>query len=374
MDSASDSSHRKKTEPGFYRGLGIHPVFRELQNDHQGSGIEVVNVKYKRQAHAAQSRSGFDDKQSIWHDTVDKNLVGRLESGRNPKTREARRRLILIILGLFLALGIILAIAVGITLRLHSPDGGSEGSTDAANSSTPNSPHSPAGKSTSGALNGTGFAVLGPSDPSQGIRLLYQHHTGEIRSLGLQDDVWQKENPVVRINIKKGTQLTAASYYSDGARASHLFYVDSSNILQEVTSVDNGTTWQMGLLGEGKFGVANHSKTALTACYMEDVSSKDEERPVTGAGLKLWYGAEDDSVQELSWTIGDRWWRTTFVFSNLYAGNPLTSSCEDAGNAYLWITTDDNDGLALWWKDFGGGSNNNNGAGDGNWTQGLFPL
>lgn len=153
---------------------------------------------------------------------------------------------------------------------------------------------------------------------------------------------------------------------------SHLFYVDSSNILQEAISVDNGTTWRTGPLGDGKFRVANHSKTALTACNLENSSSEDGEEPVAGTGLKLWYGAEDDSAQELSWAIGDRWWRTTFVFSKLSAGNPLASSCDSGGYAYLWTTTDDNDDLALWWKDFG--SSNNNGSEAGNWTQGLFPL
>ncbi|KAI4211375.1 MAG: hypothetical protein LQ351_005801 [Letrouitia transgressa] len=302
---------------------------------------QVVNVSYKRQAHAAQSRSRFDSKQSIWHDTANKILVGRFGSGTNSKTR----------------------------------------STEAVNSSTADpphdvpssasSPHSPAGNP-SGALNGTGLAILGPDDPRQIIRLFYQHHTGRIRSLSLQDDVWQEENSIVRMNVKREHRLQQQPViptehvlktlvFADCVLLKFLlvppFYVASFNILQEAISVGNGTTWQTGRLGDGDFRVANHSKTALTACNLEISSPEDGKEPAVAASLKLWYGAEDESVQELSWAIGDTELRTTFIFSNLHAGSSLASSYEGVGYAYLWTTTDDNDSLALW-KDFGGSNNN----------------
>ncbi|KAL8740138.1 MAG: hypothetical protein Q9190_007127 [Brigantiaea leucoxantha] len=145
---------------------------------------------------------------------------------------------------------------------------------------------------------------------------------------------------------------------------SHVFYIDNSNTLQEVISNDNLSSWHIGPLGQSDFKAINRSKVAFTVMYNDKWYGHDVGN---SAGLRLWYGGDDDLVHELSYAIGDKSWSTGFTFPNLNASSGIASTGEGTGITHLW--TAGNDGIGLWWKEFNTDGSNSSAHPLGIWVQ-----
>jgi len=103
-----------------------------------------------------------------------------------------------------------------------------------------------------------------------------------------------------------------------------LFYVDPSDILREVISTDNLSTW----LPPSK---SSPSAKALTATHSE---SWFGARRANSSGLRLYYGAPDNQIHELASALGDTSpWSPQFFFNgtNGNAGISGTTIDEDTG-------------------------------------------
>ena len=107
------------------------------------------------------------------------------------------------------------------------------------------------------------------------------------------------------------------------------------------------TTWFVGPLGKSEFE-ASDASTAMTAFYS---GSWLGNTPGKSAGLRLYYGAPDNCIHELSFSLGSSSsWNASFTFDNSTNGNAgMTSDwLEPNGTAQLW-TLNSNNELNLWY-------------------------
>lgn len=154
-----------------------------------------------------------------------------------------------------------------------------------------------------------------------------------------------------------------------------MFYIDSTNLLQEKISTDNMTTWTEGPLGDSKFEASDES-TAMTAFYsgswLGAIASKS-------AGIRLYYGAPDNCIHELSFSPGSSSsWNASSTFDNNTNGNAgMTSDwLESNATAQLW-TLDTNNELKLWYYIYNTTNENDQTPANiayGQWAEGWHPL
>ena len=154
-----------------------------------------------------------------------------------------------------------------------------------------------------------------------------------------------------------------------------MFYIDSTNLLQEKISTDNMTTWTDGPLGDSKLE-ASDASTAMTAFYS---GSWLGETAGNSAGIRLYYGAPDNCIHELSFSLGSSSsWNASFTFDNGTNGNAgMTSDwLQSNATAQLW-TLDTSNALKLWYHIYNTTNENNQtpeNIGYGQWVEGSHPL
>ena len=154
-----------------------------------------------------------------------------------------------------------------------------------------------------------------------------------------------------------------------------MFYIDSTNLLQEKISTDNMTTWTDGPLGSSMFE-ASDASTAMTAFYS---GSWLGETAGKSAGIRLYYGAPDNCIHELSFNLGrSSSWNASSTFDSEANGNAgMTSDwLESNATAQLW-TLDTNNELQLWYHIYNttnADSQTPANIGYGEWIQGSHPL
>lgn len=154
-----------------------------------------------------------------------------------------------------------------------------------------------------------------------------------------------------------------------------MFYIDPRNILQEKIGTDNMTTWTDGPLGKSQFE-ASDASTAMTAFYS---GSSLGETAGKSAGIRLYYGAPDNCIHELSFSLGSSSsWSASSTFDNTTNGNAGMTSDWLASNAtaQLW-TLDTSNELKLWY--FIHNTTNQNdqipaNIAYGKWAEGWHPL
>lgn len=126
-----------------------------------------------------------------------------------------------------------------------------------------------------------------------------------------------------------------------------MFYIDSTDVVQEKISTDNMTTWTDGPLGQSNFK-ASDASTAMTAFYS---GSWLGEIAGESAGIRLSYGGPDNCIHELSFSLGSSTlWNASFIFDANTNGNAgMTSDwLESNATVQLW-TLDKSNELKLWY-------------------------
>ena len=144
-------------------------------------------------------------------------------------------------------------------------------------SGTPNvSKLTPQILSTSGAFNGTSLATFNIALNQELVtHLFYQDYQGQLRRVEKDGSQWSGGPAIAAVvssNAKNATPIACANYTDTTTNApkvrlpallrldrstdvpiqANLFYVDPTNVLQEVISTDNFQTWQTGNLQRGK--------------------------------------------------------------------------------------------------------------------------
>ena len=161
---------------------------------------------------------------------------------------------------------------------------------------------------------------------------------------------------VVSSNAKNATPLACVNYTDVATNAptvrllsqsrlkrsidipiqAHLFYVDPTNVLQEVISTDNYETWEFGTIDNSAVKISP-SAFALTAFYTQQ------------SGLRLYYGGVDGLVHEIIYISGDGVWSEQFQFQDSNGNGGISHNLcnENPGIAQLYVLDTHND-IRLW--------------------------
>lgn len=148
----------------------------------------------------------------------------------------------------------------------------------------------------------------------------------------------------------------------------HVFYIDSSNVLQEMINSNTSQGWTKGPLGKAGIRAVDAPSVGLGVDYTtaNPLSNVSEVGVVDNSvGLRLYYGASGSVIQELSWTLEDDVWSMISRFEdnvNGYGGISATGA--GTGWAYVYMLTSDNR-LQLHWSDDTQQRNNSSGATSG---------
>lgn len=133
------------------------------------------------------------------------------------------------------------------------------------------------------------------------------------------------------------------------------------------------STWTDGPLGASNFE-ASEASTAMTAFYSGSWLGNTVGK---SAGIRLYYGAPDNCIHELSFSLGSSSsWNASFNFDNNTNGNAgmVSNWLEPNATAQLW-TLDMSNELKLWYHIYNGTDKDNDAAPAyivyGEWDEGL---
>lgn len=214
--------------------------------------------------------------------------------------------------------------------------------------------------STSGTFNGTSLATFHSGLNYELVtHLFYQDYQGQLRRIEKDGSQWSGGPAipaVVSSNAKNATPLACANYTDTATNAqkvrlsalprlsrstdvpiqANLFYVDPTNVLQEVISTDNFQTWKAGTLGNSAVKISP-SAFALTTIYFPE------------SGLGLYYGGVDGLVHEIIYTSGDGIWSGQFRFQSSNGNGGICHSTfnDPPGLAQLYMLDTQNN-IRLW--------------------------
>ncbi len=127
--------------------------------------------------------------------------------------------------------------------------------------------------------------------------------------------------------------LSRLSQSTDVPIQANLFYVNQTNVLQEVISTDNFQTWKTG----NSAVKISPSAFALTTFYLPD------------SGLRLYYGGVDGLVHEIIYISGDGIWSAQFRFQSSNGNGGICHSLfnDNPGLAQLYMLDTQNN-IRLW--------------------------
>ncbi|KAK0513493.1 hypothetical protein JMJ35_004479 [Cladonia borealis] len=265
-----------------------------------------------------------------------------LKSTTVPKKRQSWKLWLSIIAGACLIVALAIAIALGLHYSKDSSRSSAKPVEPASNTSatpipptsrTPNASNlTPQTLSTSGAFNGTSLATFN-GDVNQELvtHLFYQDYQGQLRRVEKDGSQWSGGPaiaPVVSSSAKNATPIACANYTdtTTNAQKANLFYVDPTNMLQEVISTDNFQTWQTGTLGNSALQISP-SAFAMNSFYLPE------------SGLRLYYGGVDGLVHEIVYISGDGIWSEQFRFESSNGNGGICHSIydENPGLAQLYM-------------------------------------
>ncbi|KAI9876995.1 MAG: hypothetical protein M1830_005080 [Pleopsidium flavum] len=233
--------------------------------------------------------------------------------------------------------------------------------------------------STTGVMNGSGVVALDVGDGSSRIILYSQHYNGEIRKSEYLGDTWTGGQhadvvEVVASNARNGTPLMAVSFSRHQELIWRVFYVDNNDYLQE-SLMSNKTQggWSTGLLGAGRHKASDSNRVGLTACHNSQWYGAPYNS--SGGGLRLYYGANNHTVQELLWADGNGAWDygTNFPDSNGDGGVECTVAHSNPPSiTNLWLINSNNE-LEQLWFDFNASAQTSNHT-TGTWVKGRQAI
>ncbi|KAI9714594.1 MAG: hypothetical protein M1812_006399 [Candelaria pacifica] len=337
-----------------------------------GDGLEVAPAEWYQHSASLQVDSGTEDKQ-IPSDVPPDKSTGIIKPA-SVCGLPSKRFWIILGLAVTLAIGSVLGSTLGTVLSRKAGakplSGGSHESAPLTTSTQNPANQAPSPFSTTGAFNGSGIALLDLGSDAVNLFAYYQHHTGQLRSSALVNNKWSGGGSadIVEISdVKNGTPIGAVSYTTAGILTWHVFYVDSSNVLQETINSNHSNVWTKGPVGKANHEVFNSPTVGLTACWNGDYyGAKDG---ISGGGVRLFYGVNDTAVQELSWAYGDDQWGIGQTITGARGDSGLICAGVGSGTSYLYLQNTDDD-LELWWKDFNVTGAQTPGHPSGMWNKG----
>ncbi|KAA8571435.1 hypothetical protein EYC84_001436 [Monilinia fructicola] len=133
------------------------------------------------------------------------------------------------------------------------------------------------------------------------------------------------------------------------------FYVTADNYLSDWINSNISQSWSQGTIRSGDFQVSNSSTVGLSAC----VNRKWYGAPynITGLGIRLYYGASNNTIQELGWNLdGQIAWFKGASFPNSNGEGGVECTVRGASITYVWMENLQGQ-LQQMWYDFNASAN-----------------
>jgi hypothetical protein len=177
-----------------------------------------------------------------------------------------------------------------------------------------------------GAFNGSGIALASVNfGVDASIYVYYQHYTGEIRALILEDAGTWTDAGIVSTNARNGTPISVVAFVVNETAQWHLFFINEDNYVTERinsnTSVYQENTWHDGPLNQLNLKANDQDMVGLQACFWGDFYGDLDysfgdgfnatNETTMRTGMDLWYADTDTSFKQYSWLDGQSQWSST---------------------------------------------------------------
>ncbi|KAK2798538.1 hypothetical protein FQN50_008806 [Emmonsiellopsis sp. PD_5] len=262
-----------------------------------------------------------------------------------------------IIACIFVVILVLVAVLVPVGLLVIGRKGASDKPNDPDSpSATPSSPTSTSLPTEDGILKGTRLSTMDPRTGGD-IFVYYQYGDGSLRYISMSPTrVWQGSRSLPVDDAMIGTPLTATFTITNGSTTWWLFYVDKSNIIQNIFSRSNPTEWKQGNVGDKRYAVPAQSSIAFTTARG---IRYDAKKPGLGGGLSLFASGTDGHMHEYLYNEDDESWTdgSTFASTNGYGGASVWSQ----NNLAYLFTLGNTQLIDLWWRDYNDTESQNNG-------------
>ena len=209
-------------------------------------------------------------------------------------------------------------------------------------------------------------------DPRTGgdIYLFYQWNDNGLRYISQSPKrVWQGSTDLHVTDAKPGTPLTSVSTISNGstlvsnlpcgrclAKSEQwwLFYVDSTNVIQNIYSRNDPTTWRKGNVGSNRYKVPSQTSIAFTISrgrkYNTTINDLD-------GGISLYAAGTDGTIHEYIFDDENGAWSNGFTFPNTdgFSG----ASTWSTGSSAFFYAESSSQSLELWFRNYDSISDDN---------------
>ncbi|KAL8801369.1 MAG: hypothetical protein Q9200_006962 [Gallowayella weberi] len=258
-------------------------------------------------------------------------------------SRSKRRWIIGLALVLILVVAIATPVGVIVSRNRRSPAKDAKASSNGAASPLDSSSNANSG----GVLKGTRLTTLELRTGGD-LHLFYQNADGTLHYISQSKArIWQGSFDLNVSDAKIGTPLCSTySNWKDGTVYWWLFYVDETNVIRNLYSQSDPTTWRRGNIGDKGYRVPGQSNIAFT------VSRGRRYNDTAGDlldGLRLYTSDEEGSFREYIFSDDDESWSNGYTFPPSTRGLGPATLFSERRDAYLFNVNSKN-ALQMWWR------------------------
>lgn len=324
-----------------------------------GSPPDVPSKNPKRQDHGASDLIPLHDYASVDDP--------KLPTNPEVKPWYKRRRTILILGVLLLLLAIVVGVVLGVLLGTRRKSGSSPSPTTSASPTQGNNSSATASAIRS-VCTDSSIAAVSFVDESNTMqyRLYFQDSENNIResSYNASGGKWYLSNPSVAKNAKPGSPLAAASLAPNDLAAdkagngqakskssrplTSIYYLDKSNVVHELLTVDSGASWKDGYVTGQKIVADEGSRLSATFHSL----SKCRDCPNTRLMV---YQNPDGQLQLLNGTVGgsesQSYSLNTTAVKNTGLAMTLRWKADFIPGIRIYYQAQNGDAVAQWWEE-----------------------
>ncbi|KAL8702185.1 MAG: hypothetical protein Q9201_004540 [Fulgogasparrea decipioides] len=166
-------------------------------------------------------------------------------------------------------------------------------------------------KSSDSVLKGTRLVTMDPRTGGD-IYLYYQEDDGGLHYISQSPQrIWQGSAKLNVPDARLGTPLGSISTVTNGSTFWWLFYIDNADVIQNIYSEKDPTTWHKGSVGNKGFKVPNNTNIAFTVSrgrkYNKTLNDLD-------GGMSLYATDTNGTMQEYIFDDRDGSWNDGFAF------------------------------------------------------------
>lgn len=120
------------------------------------------------------------------------------------------------------------------------------------------------------------------------------------------------------------------------------------NFLAESINSNKSTGWSSGPLRSSNFAVSTSSHVGLSACVNEAWFGLPYN--INGLGIRLYYGSSNNSIQEITWALGNTAWSTGYNFPNSNGQGGVECTVRNLSITNIWMENMNGELQHMWYE------------------------